>query len=122
MARAEWLLGQRVRSRLANEPEGLYVANCSPLPWTGWVRMPRAALRGDYVALEDAESGSHKKMYLESGFSSFVMPKDATELSPENPDATFVESAPDQIAKFWVEQLPGQAMRRAHIEHHEHRR
>ena len=40
MARAEWLLAQRVRSRLAAEGEGLYVANSSPLPWSGWVRMP----------------------------------------------------------------------------------
>ena len=57
MARAEWLLGQRVRSRLANEPEGVYVANCSPLPWSGWVRIQRSALRGDYRSLEDAELG-----------------------------------------------------------------
>ena len=52
------------------------------------------------------------KIYLESGFSSFLTPKDSSELSPENPDATFLESAPDQIAKFWVEQLPGHGVRR----------
>jgi hypothetical protein len=112
MARAEWLLGQRVRSRLANEPEGLYVANTAPLPWTGWVRVPRNALRADYRSLEDAASGSRTKIYLESGFSSFQIPKDSSELSPENPDATFIENGPDQIAKFWAEELPGHGLRR----------
>ena len=48
MAFAEWLLGQRVRSRLATEGEGVYVANSSPLAWSGWVRMPRFALRDEF--------------------------------------------------------------------------
>jgi hypothetical protein len=112
MARAEWLLGQRVRSRLANEPQGLYVANSAPLPWSGWIRMQRNALREDDHSLEDAKSGSRSKIYLDSGFNSYRLPKDSRELSSENPDATFLESAPDQIAKFWVEQLPGHGLRR----------
>ena len=55
MAFAEWLLGERVRSRLATEGEGVYVANSSPLAWSGWVRMPRFALRDEFQLLEDPE-------------------------------------------------------------------
>lgn len=112
MARAEWLLGQRVRGRLANEPEGLYVTNCSPLPWSGWVRVHRNALRGEFRSLDDTASGSTGKFYPDHGFTSFMIPKDTTELSPENPDATFVANAPNQVVKFWAEQLPGQSIRR----------
>ena len=45
MAMAEWLLSQRLRTRLADAEEGLYVANPSRLPWSGWIDIAITALR-----------------------------------------------------------------------------
>ena len=112
MVRSEWLLGQRVRSRLVNQGEGLYVANSASLPWSGWVRMSTSALRKDDRSLQDAKSGGRTKMYFERGFRQFTPAKDPSELSRENPDATFADNAPRQIAKFWVEGLHGQSIRK----------
>ena len=112
MVRAEWLLGQRVRSRLVNQGEGLFVANSAPLPWSGWIRMRSSSLREDDRSLEDAQSGGRTKMYFERGFGQFQPPKDASELSGENPDATMADNAPRQVVKFWAEGLPGQSLRK----------
>ena len=112
MVRSELLLGQRVRSRLVNQGEGLYVANSASLPWSGWVRMLTSALREDDRSLQDAKSGGRTKMYFERGFRQFTPAKDPSELSRENPDATFADNAPRQIAKFWVEGLRGQSIRK----------
>jgi hypothetical protein len=38
MGHAEWLLGMRARTRIAAEPEGAWVANTAPLPYSGWAR------------------------------------------------------------------------------------
>jgi hypothetical protein len=112
MVRAEWLLGQRVRSRLVGEGEGLFVANSTRLPWSGWIRVRSSALREDDRSLEDAKSGGRTKMYFERGFAQFTPPKDASELSGENPDATMADNAPRQLVKFWAEALPGQSVRK----------
>lgn len=45
MGHAEWLLGQRARTRLASEPEGLYITNTARVPFSGWVSILAAALR-----------------------------------------------------------------------------
>ena len=110
MARAEWLLAQRVRSRLAAEGEGLYVANSAPLPWSGWVRMPVGVLRDDYRCLEDPVSGRRIKMYFENGFRQFGTPRKPGELTRENTSATFPDNSPRQVVKFWVERLAGQTV------------
>jgi uncharacterized protein Usg len=36
---AEWLLSRRARTKIDSMPEGLYVANTSGEPFTGWVRL-----------------------------------------------------------------------------------
>jgi hypothetical protein len=115
MVRAEWLLAQRVRSRLAAEPEGLYVANSAPLPWSGWVRMPASVLRDDYRTLEDASSGKRTKLYFEHGFRPFSPPQNPGELTVENTAATFPDYCERQAVKFWVESLPGQNVRKLQL-------
>jgi hypothetical protein len=115
MVRAEWLLAQRVRSRLAAEAEGLYVANSSPSAWSGWVRMPASALRDDYRSLEDSKSGGKTKMYFENGFRPFATPQNPGELTRENTAATFPDNCERQTAKFWVEGLPGQSIRKLQL-------
>ncbi len=112
MSRAGWLLGQRVRHRLATEAEGLYVANSSPLPWSGWVRMPASALRDDYRSLEDPASTGKSKMYFENGPRPFTPPANPSELTAENTAATFPDNCPRQVAKFWVQGLAGHSIRK----------
>ena len=58
MGQAEWLLSQRVRSRLLPEGEGLFVANPSRRPFSGWVRMPVTCLRDDYRSLFNPATGA----------------------------------------------------------------
>ncbi len=111
MARAEWLLAQRVRSRLAQAGEGLYVANSSPLPWSGWVRMPATALRDDYRSLEDPSSGAKTPLLFENGLRPFTPPANPAELTPQNTAATFPDNAPRQVVKFWIDKLDGQSLR-----------
>ena len=81
MARAQWLLGQRVRSRLAAEGEGLYLANTAPLAWSGWVRMPANALREDYRSLDDPRSGDKRRLYFDNGVR-YAWPQNLGEFSP----------------------------------------
>ncbi len=45
MALAKLLLAQRARTSVYPREEGLYVANPSPLPWSGWITMPSSCLR-----------------------------------------------------------------------------
>ncbi len=112
MVRAEWLLGQRVRSRLVAKGEGFYVANTAPLSWSGWIRMPSSVLREDDRSLEEPCSGGRTKLYFENGFNQFAGPRNASELTREDSTATVADNAPRQVVKFWTEGLPGQSIRK----------
>jgi hypothetical protein len=112
MAQAEWLLAQRVRTRLAQEPEGLYVANSSSLPWSGWVRVISTAFREDYRSIENPQTGTRQKIVFEPGLRPFTPPQGPEELTREATAATFPDNAPRQLAKFWVENLAGDSVRR----------
>jgi hypothetical protein len=111
MAQAEWRLAQRVRTRLVGEGEGLFVANPARLPWSGWVRMPATALREDYRSVEDAATGQRVLLEFEPGLRPFTPPASPAELTRENTAATFPDNAPRQVARFWVENLPGRSIR-----------
>ena len=106
MGQAEWLLSQRARLRLLPEGEGLFVANPSPLPFTGWVRMPATCLREDFRSLVNPASGVRLALEFENGFRSWTAPRNPGELSRENTAATFPDNVPNQVAKFWVEKVP----------------
>ncbi|NOX54434.1 MAG: hypothetical protein GXP27_08320, partial [Planctomycetes bacterium] len=112
LAQARLLLSQRMRSRLAGEPEGLYVANTSRLPFNGWVTMPASCLRGAYRSVEDPQSGERTPLEFLSGYRPFSRPRDASELTPENTSATFPDNCPGQTVRFWVEDLPAGTIRR----------
>jgi len=116
MARAEWLLAQRVRTRLIHEPEGLYVANSTKLPWSGWVTMTATALREDYRSIEDPATGKRRKIDFLPGLRPFTPPQGPDEISRENSAATFPDLAPRQVARFWVDQLPGRSIARMRLD------
>ena len=51
--RSAWLLSQRARTLLYPQAEGLYVANPTAAPYTGWVAFPSPGLRDDYHSVRD---------------------------------------------------------------------
>ncbi|MCX7826028.1 MAG: hypothetical protein N2689_10775 [Verrucomicrobiae bacterium] len=105
MGQAEWLLSQRARTRLLREGEGLFVANPSRRPFSGWVRMPANCLRDDYHSLHDPSTGLRLPLLFESGIRSWTAPRSSEELSRENTAATFPDNVPNQTVKFWIENL-----------------
>ncbi|HWI57488.1 MAG TPA: hypothetical protein VNZ22_09690, partial [Bacillota bacterium] len=111
MARAEWLLSQRARAKLINEPEGLYVANPTAAPFSGWVRMIATSLRDNYQSLEDVRTGAKMKLYFEPGIEPWGRPQRPEDLTREDISATFPDNAPNKAVKFWVDTLEGHSMR-----------
>ena len=104
MALAEWLLGQRARTRLVREGEGLWLANPSV----------RAVQRlGDADRLLPARRlrarwwiprpGARLKLYFEPG-PLWGRPQKPADLSREDVSATFPDRSPNRFARFWVEQ------------------
>ncbi len=112
MALARLLLSQRVRTRLAGEGEGLFVANTAELPFSGWVAMPTSCLRGEYRSVMDPQSGVATPLEFRHGYRPFVRPQNADELTPQNTAATFPDNCPGQLVRFWIEELPGESIRR----------
>ncbi len=105
MARAEWLLSQRARTRLLSEGEGFFVANPSPAPWSGWVRLIATCLREPTVALVDPANDREYPLVFEPGLQPWGRPTKAEDLSHEDVSATFPDRAPNQAARFWVDRL-----------------
>ncbi|MBM3861856.1 MAG: hypothetical protein FJ395_19715 [Verrucomicrobia bacterium] len=105
MGQAEWLLSQRARLRLLPEGEGLFVANPSRAPFSGWIRMPANSLRGEFQSLVNPKNGARLALSFENGVRSWTAPKNPGELTRENTAATFPDNVPNQTAKFWIENL-----------------
>jgi hypothetical protein len=110
MAKAEWLLSQRARTRLANEGEGLFVANPAKATFSGWVRVIATSLRDNYQSVEDPQTGARMKLYFEPGVQ-WGRPEKPEDLSREDISATFPDRVPNRVAKFWVEKLPADSIR-----------
>ncbi|MFV2070780.1 MAG: hypothetical protein ACC645_27750, partial [Pirellulales bacterium] len=115
MALAKLLLSDRVRTRLASESEGLYVANTSRLPWSGWIAMPASCLREEYRSVEDPRSGARRPIKFLAGLRPFTRPEHEGELTRENTTATFPDNAPGQTARFWVEAIEGVSIRKLRL-------
>jgi hypothetical protein len=115
MARAEWLLSQRVRTALGNHGEGLFLANLARAPFSGWVRMIATCLRDNYQSVEDPRTGARGKLYFEPGIQPWGRPQKPEDLSREDISATFPDNAPNQVAKFWVEKLDGNTVQRLRL-------
>jgi hypothetical protein len=103
MARAEWLLSQRARTKLTEE--GLFLANPTHAPYSGWARMIATCLRDNYQSVENTKTGARMKLYFEPGIQPWGRPQKPEDLSREDISATFPDNAPNQVAKFWVEHL-----------------
>jgi hypothetical protein len=111
MALAEWLLGQRARTRLIREEEGLWLANPSPAPFSGWVTLVASCLRDNSQSLVDPETGARLQLYFEPG-PVWGRPEKPGDLSDDDISATFPTRSPNRFARFWVEQLPAASVKR----------
>lgn len=110
MALAEWLLGQRARTRLTGEAEGLWLANPAAEPFRGWARLITSCLRDDYQSVVDSTTGQRLPLYFEPG-PLWGRPQPG-DLSREDVSATFADQVPRRFARFWVEHLDGVSVRR----------
>jgi hypothetical protein len=111
MALSEWLLGQRARTRLVREGEGLWLANASSAAFSGWATMIASCLRDDYRSLIDPVTGTKMKLYFEPG-PLWGRPQKPADLSPEDVSATFPDQVPNRFARFWVENLAPASVKR----------
>ncbi len=111
MALAEWLLGQRARTRFVGEGEGLWLANPTRAPMSGWATMISSCLRDDYKSVVDPATGERARFYFEPG-PLWGRPEKPADLSAEDVSATFPDRVPDRFARFWVERLDGGSGRR----------
>ncbi len=115
MAHAEWLLSQRVRTKLLREGEGLFVANPTRGPFSGWVRLNATSLRGDFKSVELPDGGSRLPVTFEPGISPWHRPQKPGDLTREDSSATHADNVPNRIAKFWLDQLPGESVVSLHL-------
>jgi len=115
-AKAEWLLGQRMRGKLAGTGEdGLYAVNTSKHKYTGWVELPVTCFREDYRSVEDPASDWRAPIHFEPGWKSWARPEGTEQLSATNLAAVFPDQFPDQVARFWVDDLPPASVRRLRL-------
>lgn len=110
MALAEWLLGQRARTRLTGEGEGLWLANPTEQPFQGWAQLITSCLRDDYQSLVDSSTGRPVNLHYEPG-PLWGRPQPG-QLSREDVSATFPDRVPRRFARFWVEHLDAHSVRR----------
>jgi hypothetical protein len=115
MARAEWLLSQRARTRLVGEGEGLFVVNPTPGLYSGWVTLTATGLREDYRSVEDPQTGARSKIYFAPGVQPWGRAQGPEAFSREDLSATFPDNAPNQVAKFWVEGLAPNTVKRLRL-------
>jgi hypothetical protein len=114
MALAEWLLGQRARTRLVGEGEGLWLANSGPAPFSGWAQLITSCLRDDYRSLVDPATGERRQLVFEPG-PLWGRPQKLDDLSREDVSATFPDRVPNRFARFWVEHLDPVSVQRLEL-------
>ncbi len=104
LAMSKMLLAQRARTKIYAEKDGgYYVVNTAPKPWSGWVYVKTSALREDVPWLVNREKYLQTKVKRISGYSQFVPPSNAKEMTHESDNDTVSDNKPDQLAKFWID-------------------
>ena len=112
MALSEWLLGQRARTKLVRESEGLYVANPTSSTFTGWANLISSALRDDYKSVVNTENGAKIPLDFQPGMQPFERPASPADLSREDVSRTFADHAANRYARFWVDRLAPDSIRK----------
>jgi hypothetical protein len=115
LALSQWLLATRVRGRLNNAAEGLYVTNTSKQAWSGWITMPASALRDDYQSVKDSATGQTTPLELRPGLAPLSRPQNPGEATIENPAQTFPDRSPNADVRFWLGELAGGEIRKLQL-------
>jgi hypothetical protein len=106
---ARLLLSQRIRTRLSAEDEGVYLANTTRSPWSGWLTLSTDCLRGNYKSLEDAQSGVKIPLEVQN------LPAKPAGMDADTLRAMYPENAASQTARFWVEKLDAGSIRQLRL-------
>ncbi|MHB8502476.1 MAG: hypothetical protein ACYDHE_16215 [Candidatus Acidiferrales bacterium] len=112
MARAQWLVGKRARTRFDAKGKGFYAINATPEPWSGWARFNLSALREDDVGVVDPETGACSSFEFTNGLKAFTAPTNPAEITPENSSMVFANNLPRQTVGVWVDSLAGNSSTR----------
>ncbi len=112
LALAEWFLSRRVRNKLLEGPEGLYLANPFGADASGWVDLPVTCFRDKYQTVLELPLKAQWPILFDNGWRSYTRPLQPEELSPENQSATFPDNVPGQQARFWNPDLSPRSIRR----------
>ena len=103
MALSKMLLAQRARTKIyAMEDAGFYVVNTAPKYWSGWIYVKTSALREPVDYLFDPQTNYATKLERLPGYSCFIPPANADEMTHESDNDTVADNKPDQLARFWV--------------------
>jgi hypothetical protein len=63
---AKWLVAQRMRKLITDQPEGLYVVNAGEQDYTGWISLDPVSFRQvDYRTVKDRTTGQLRKIYTD---------------------------------------------------------
>lgn len=116
LSQAEWLLSQRIRTHLLPEGEGLYVANLSSEPFSGWITLTATALRGNYRSVTDKSSGESMPLLPYPGIRAWTAPKDESEVTLANRALTYPDNAPAQQYRFWIKNLAPNSFKKLALE------
>ena len=103
------------RTLLYPQAEGLYVANPTAAPFTGWVAFPGLGLRDDHHSVRDRSSGLVSALEFRPGVQ-MERPKNPSELTPENSIAIYADNEPNAVARFWVDNVPPNSVRAFNLE------
>ncbi len=112
LAMSKLLLARRGRTAVYGREDGFYIANTTDAPYTGWVTVLATCLRGDFKSLTDAESGRRVPLGFEPGFGQFRRPGNLSDVTRENEGRTVGDNFANALARFWIEDLPPQTVRR----------
>jgi len=106
LAISKVLLAQRARSTVYPLEYGYHVVNTASRPWSGWVTLKSSALREEVAALKDPLTGRITPVESRAGYAQFTSPQEEDQLTFEADNATVADNMPDQLKRFWVENLP----------------
>ena len=108
LAMSKVLLAQRARTAIYPLEYGYYVANTATRPWSGWVTMKTTALREKVDALENPVTGAKTPLELLPGYAQFTGPASPDQMTPEADNGTVADNAPNQLVRFWMENIAPQ--------------
>ncbi|MCX5642070.1 MAG: hypothetical protein NTY10_02340 [Candidatus Omnitrophica bacterium] len=112
LALSEMVLSDKIKKIIKKKRPGIYAANPSKLPFSGWIELPADALRDRYTHVKDKETGETGSLFYEPGPQDFVTPSGPESFTRENDARTFSDHVPEMKARFWSGVIPPCSIKR----------